>query len=135
MVSIVNEHGPSPAERLAALKRARTTLLTHYGRKTGKPYQVTIWFLVDGDHIYLVTMDMGRQWIRNVLATPKVSLQIRDEAFEGDATQVTDPVEMKRVVELLKRKYPISLPYLWVKKQPDGAFRVQPLARAGAHTP
>jgi deazaflavin-dependent oxidoreductase (nitroreductase family) len=122
----MNEQGPSRAERLAALNRTRTTVLTHYGRKTGKPFQVTIWFLVDGDHIYLVTMNMERQWTRNVLVTPRVSLRIGDEAIEGDATQVTDPVEMKRVVELMKKKYLISLPYLWIKKQPDGAFRVRP---------
>jgi hypothetical protein len=79
---------------------------------------------VDGDHINLQTMDMRRQWIRNVLANPKVSLRIGDEVFEGEATKVSDPNQMKRVVELMKRKYPISLPYLWIKKEPDGAFKV-----------
>jgi deazaflavin-dependent oxidoreductase (nitroreductase family) len=111
--------------RLARIKRARTTILTHYGRKTGKPYRVKIWFTVDGDHINLMTMNMKRQWTRNVLQNPKVSLKVAGEVFEGEVAEVTDPGEMKRVVELMKRKYPISIPYLWIKKRPDGAFHVR----------
>jgi deazaflavin-dependent oxidoreductase (nitroreductase family) len=111
--------------RLARVQRAKTTLLTHYGRKSGKPYQVQIWFTVDAEHINLMTMNMKRQWVQNVLANPKVSLSIGDEIFVGQATPITDPGTMGRVVQLMKRKYLVSLPYLWIKKQPDGAFRVQ----------
>jgi deazaflavin-dependent oxidoreductase (nitroreductase family) len=111
--------------RLASLNRAHTTVLTHYGRKSGKAYKVTIWFTVDDDHVNLQTMNMDRQWTRNVLANGKVSLRIGDHVLEGRATQVTDPAQMKRVVELMKQKYWISRPYLWIKKQPDGAFHVR----------
>lgn len=110
--------------RLDRVAKIKTTTLTHYGRKSGKPYTVTIWFTVDGERINLHTMNMRRQWTRNVVANGKVSLRIGDETFEGRATQVTDPNEMKRVVTLMKKKYPISLPYLWIKGQPDGAFGV-----------
>jgi deazaflavin-dependent oxidoreductase (nitroreductase family) len=110
---------------LASVQRVKTTLLTHYGRKSGKPYQVQIWFTVDGEHVNLMTMNMKRQWVRNVLANPKISLTIGDQTFVGQATRVTDPSMMDRVVQLMKRKYLLSLPYLWIKKQPDGAFRVQ----------
>jgi hypothetical protein len=112
------------AARLAQVSRARTTTVTPYGRTSGKPYQVKIWFTVDGDHINLQTMDMRRQWIQNVLKNPRISLRIADEVFEGDVTPVSDPKEMNRVVELMKRKYPISLPYLWIKKRLPGAFKV-----------
>ncbi len=112
------------AARLARIAGKSTLKLTHVGRKSGKPYHVTIWFTVDGDHINLQTMNMKRQWIANVLANPKVSLKIGDEVFEGTAKQVTASEDMRRVVQLMKRKYPISLPYLWIKKQPDGAFHV-----------
>jgi deazaflavin-dependent oxidoreductase (nitroreductase family) len=114
----------SLATRLARISRKSTATLTHIGRKSGKAYKVTIWFTVDGDHINLQTMNMKRQWIANVLANPKISLNIGGEVFEGTAKQVTSPDDMKRVVQLMKRKYPISLPYLWLKKQPDGAFHV-----------
>jgi deazaflavin-dependent oxidoreductase (nitroreductase family) len=112
------------AERLARVARKSNVTLTHYGRKSGEPYQVTIWFTVDGDHINLHTMSMQRQWPRNVLENERVSLRIGDETFEGTATPV-DPTQMPRVVALMKKKYPISLPYLWIKKRPDGAFHVR----------
>jgi deazaflavin-dependent oxidoreductase (nitroreductase family) len=112
------------SERLARVARKSTTTLTHTGRKSGKPYRVTIWFTVDGDQINLQTMNMKRQWVANVLANPKVSLRIGDEVFEGTARPVTAPSEMQGVVALMRRKYPISIPYLWIKKQPAGAFRV-----------
>ena len=57
-------------ERLARVARRPRCRLTHYGRKTGHPHEVTIWFLVDGDVVYLVTADRRRQWVRNVLARP-----------------------------------------------------------------
>jgi deazaflavin-dependent oxidoreductase (nitroreductase family) len=113
------------AARLARLPRTSTAIVTHYGRKSGKPYTVRIWFTVDGGHINLQTMNMDRQWTRNVLANGKVSLRIGDQVLEGEARQVTDPAEMTRVVELMGQKYWIARPYLWVKKQPDGAFHVR----------
>jgi deazaflavin-dependent oxidoreductase (nitroreductase family) len=115
---------PLPA-RLARLDRSRTLLLTHYGRKSGKAYEVRIWFLVDGDDVLLTTMNMQRQWTRNVLANAKVALRIGDDVLQGEAAAVSDAGDMKRVVGLMKAKYPISRPYLWIKKKPDGAFRVR----------
>jgi deazaflavin-dependent oxidoreductase (nitroreductase family) len=99
--------------------------LTHYGRKSGQPHEVTIWFLVDGEAVYLVTADRRRQWVRNVLAHPVVQLRVCDETFAGEATPVTGPAEMARVVALLKRKYRLARPYLWWRGSPDAAFRVR----------
>jgi deazaflavin-dependent oxidoreductase (nitroreductase family) len=121
----VTQDGDQLAARLARLDRTKTVVLTHHGRKSGKAYEVRIWFLADGDHVYLATQNMERQWTRNVQANPKVSLRIGNDVLEGEVTPVSDPGEMKRVVELMKKKYPIARPYLWIKKKPDGAFRVR----------
>src|SRR5215510_9794271 len=53
-------------ERLARLAGCSTLRLQHQGRTSGKPYEVKIWFVVDGDTILLTTMNRGRQWVRNV---------------------------------------------------------------------
>src|SRR3990170_604344 len=71
-------------ERLARVGRKSTCRLTHYGRKSGRPYEVTIWFLVDGDTVYLTTMNMQRQWTRNVQANSRVLLRVGGETFAGD---------------------------------------------------
>ena len=111
--------------RFSSVAHKKTVRLTHYGRKTGKPYQVTIWFLADGDQVFLTTMNMGRQWTQNVQKRPEVELEIGGERFKARVESVVSDAEMKRVVELMKRKYPISRPYLWIKGRPDGAFRVK----------
>lgn len=113
------------AGRIARVASRSTCRLTHYGRTTGRPHQVTIWFLPDGDRIYLSTMNMQRHWTRNVQANPRVVLQIGDERLEGTAREVTGADEMAHVARLMKRKYLLARPYLWIKKRPDGAFRVE----------
>jgi len=119
------EQAASRSQRLARVQHARTTRLTHIGRKSGKPYEVTIWFTVDGADITLYTQNRKRQWIQNVLANPRVTLRIAGETFEGRLQPITEPEEMARAVQRMKKKYPISIPYLWIKKKPDGAFRVE----------
>jgi deazaflavin-dependent oxidoreductase (nitroreductase family) len=110
--------------RLARIATKLTCRLTHRGRKSGRPFEVTIWFLVDADTLYLTTMNMKRQWTQNVQVNRDVAIRIGPETFVGEASVITEPSEMARVVGLLKKKYWFSRPYLWLKKQPDGAFRV-----------
>ncbi len=112
------------AGRIARVASRSTCRLTHYGRTTGRAHQVTIWFLPEGNHVYLSTMNMQRHWTRNVQANPRVVLQIGDERLEGTAREVRSAEEMAHVARLMKRKYVLSRPYLWIKKRPDGAFRV-----------
>jgi deazaflavin-dependent oxidoreductase (nitroreductase family) len=112
-------------ERLTRVARALRCRLTHVGRKTGQRHAVTIWFLVDEDLVYLVTADRRRQWVRNVLARRDVQLRIGSETFHGGAEPVTEVEEIARVTELLKRKYWLARPDLWLKGAPDGVFRVR----------
>ncbi|HEX7477842.1 MAG TPA: hypothetical protein VF331_08545 [Polyangiales bacterium] len=41
------------AARLSRVQHTLTLALTHYGRKTGGAYRVTIFFTADGDHVNL----------------------------------------------------------------------------------
>jgi F420H(2)-dependent quinone reductase len=111
--------------RLARVTTNRTCRLTHRGRRSGRPFEVTIWFLVDADIVYLTTMNMQRQWTQNVQVNRDVVIRIGPERFAGEVTVVTEPSEIARVVGLLKAKYWFSRPYLWLKKQPDGVFRAR----------
>jgi len=120
----------SLAARLAAVANRSTLRLTHYGRKTGKPYEVTIWFLVDGDTVYLVTANVQRQWTRNVQVKRHVLLRVNGETFEGEAQRINNAAESKRVDELLMQKYWYVRPLLWVAdllglSKNRGAFRVR----------
>ena len=119
------------AKRLAPLARTSTLRLTHYGRRSGKPFEVTIWFLVDGDLIYLLTANMQRQWTRNVRVNPKVSLRIAKETFAGNVSVVSERDVAEHVMQLLMRKYWYVRPLLWLSawlgrsSQNGGTFKVR----------
>ena len=112
-------------ERLARVATKRTCRLTHRGRKSGRPFEVTIWFLVNADAVYLTTMNMRPPWTQNVQVNRDVAIRIGPETFAGEARVVTEAAEGTEGVRLLKEKYWLSRPYLWLKKRPDGVFRVQ----------
>src|SRR5215472_7076409 len=94
---------------LARLRRVagkQTTRVTHYGRKTGKPHEVTIWFVLDRDKLFIGTANVNRQWVRNVQKTPKVKLSMGgSESFSGTARFLTDRVEHERAMAAIRRKY------------------------------
>lgn len=99
-------------ERLGRVANRQTLSLTHYGRKSGRPYEVTIWFMVDKDKLYLVSANANRNWVRNVKAHPNVSLRVGDEIFNGDLRAVVDPKEREHVSGLVERKYWFVMPIL-----------------------
>ena len=120
--------------RLRRVARKQTTTLTHVGRKTGKPHQVTIWFVLDGDRLYIGTPNVNRQWVRNVQKTPKVTLSMDDETFGGAARFVTDRAEHGRAMVAIRRKYWIFRPIiefgrllttLGLMRDNTGSFEVQ----------
>ena len=98
--------------RLEPFAGRQTLSLTHYGRKTGKPYKVTIWFILNGDKIYLANANKNRQWVRNVQKTPQVQLSIGGETFEAQARFITDRAEHEQVLAMVHRKYWMLLPIM-----------------------
>ena len=76
---------PNTLAQLKKVAGRQTTWLTHYGRKTRKPYQVTIWFVLDDSKLFIGTANVNRQWVRNVQTTPQIKLSIGAEKFEGRA--------------------------------------------------
>ena len=99
-------------ERLRKAGARQTLELTHYGRKSGKPYDVTIWYVVDGDRMYLVSANADRNWVRNVKVRPGVSFKIGGQAFSGDVRAITDKQERDTVNGLVERKYWYVMPML-----------------------
>jgi deazaflavin-dependent oxidoreductase (nitroreductase family) len=91
--------------RLRRVAGKQTTRLTHYGRKSGKTHEVTIWFVLDADRLFIGTANVNRQWVRNVQRTPKIKLSIGGEVFDGNARFLTDRAEHERAMAAIRRKY------------------------------
>lgn len=101
-------------ERLQRAGDRNTLSLSHYGRKSGRPYEVTIWYLVDNDNgrLYLVSANANRNWVRNVKVRPAISLRVGDEVFNGNVRVITDTQERDQVNGLTLRKYWYVAPML-----------------------
>jgi deazaflavin-dependent oxidoreductase (nitroreductase family) len=107
------------ADALARLKRLAgksTLILTHYGRKSGKPYEVKIWFVVEGGKVFIGTANVERQWVRNVQKNPRIKLSVGGEKFEAEARFLADPAERDRALAGIGRKYWIYSPVFAVGK-------------------
>ena len=92
-------------ERLKAVAGRQTLTLTHYGRKSRKPYDVTIWFAVEADKVYIGTANVNRQWVRNVQKTTQIRLAVGGERFEGEARFLAERAERERAMAAIRRKY------------------------------
>ncbi len=99
-------------ERLARVAKIGTLKLIHRGRKSGKEYEVTIWFLVDGARLFLPTANRNRNWVKNAIKTPRVTLKIGDDAFQGDAQILERPEDREHVMSLVLRKYWYAAPMM-----------------------
>jgi deazaflavin-dependent oxidoreductase (nitroreductase family) len=99
-------------ERLRKAGDRQTLRLTHYGRKSGRPYEVTIWYLVDKDGLYLISANASRNWVRNVKARPAISMRVGNEVFNGNVRAITDKQEREKVDGLVLRKYWFFAPLL-----------------------
>jgi deazaflavin-dependent oxidoreductase (nitroreductase family) len=119
--------------RLKRVAGKQTLTLTHCGRKTGKFHDVTIWFVVDGDRVYVGTANVNRQWVRNVQKTPRVKLSIGGEKFDGTVRFLTDRAEHEGAMAAIRRKYWMYRPLIalgqvltaiGVMRDRTGAFEV-----------
>ena len=101
------------AEALARLRRLAgksTVVLTHYGRKSGKPYEVKIWFVVAGNQVFIGTANVQRQWVQNVQKNPRIQLSVGGVNFEAEARFLAEPAERDRALAAMGRKYWIYSP-------------------------
>jgi deazaflavin-dependent oxidoreductase (nitroreductase family) len=94
------------ADLLEAAKREREVKLTTWGRKSGRPYQVTIWITTDGKHLYIRSgQGLRRNWPQNLVARGEGGLQIGKAEVKVKPRLLTDPVEARVASGLYRRKY------------------------------
>ena len=93
------------ASDLARLARHWNCRLTTFGRKSGQPRSVTIWFAPGPDCIYLTGGPEGPQWSRNARAHPEVRLQIGSTRLRGRARVVDDESEAAAIRRRFTERY------------------------------
>jgi deazaflavin-dependent oxidoreductase (nitroreductase family) len=60
--------------------------LTTTGRRTGTPHRIEIWWTRERDVIWFLSGGLAdADWVKNLLADPRVTVEIGDETFAGTA--------------------------------------------------
>ncbi len=92
---------------IAEIAGHKTVDVTHYGRKSGKPYQVKIWFVVIDGAVWIGSLNPRASWVRNVKASGRADLDFGDGAQEYRCFWIVNNRELKRFTDSVLSKYPI----------------------------
>ena len=81
--------------------------LTTTGRRTGRPHRIEIWFAAHEGRLYLLSGGRERaDWVRNLQANPRVTVELGDETRVGGAHALEAGAPDDRLArELLVAKY------------------------------
>jgi deazaflavin-dependent oxidoreductase (nitroreductase family) len=118
------------ADITQALSTAEELELTTVGRKSGRFSTRPVWFVKDGQTLYLLPVKgSDTEWYKNVLKSKTVRLAADGATLTAQAIPVTDPATVTQVVERFRSKYGADQVQKYYTKL-DVAVKV-PLAPAG----
>jgi len=90
----------------AALKGKTEIEITAKGRRTGKTYSTPVWFIHEGNKIYLLPVSgSDTNWYRNILKDPSMTLTVGGKALKVKVKPITEPDRVKKVIGLFAGKY------------------------------
>ena len=93
----------------ARLARSREINISVIGRKSGRTISNPVWFVLDGDKLYLLPVQgSDTQWYKNVLKNPSIQIDARGTEAELRAQPITESKTMKSVIEKFREKYGAS---------------------------
>ncbi len=88
------------------LSRSREINITVTGRKSGRPISIPVWFVLEGDKLYLLPVQgSDTQWYKNALKNPSIGIESSGEKAELKVTPITDPKQVASVAEKFRAKY------------------------------
>ena len=92
-----------------ALTRYRQIKLSVTGRQSGKTISVPVWFVLEGDKLYLLPVQgSDTQWYKNVLKEPKIRIEARDAEARITAKPITESTAVKSVIDKFREKFGAS---------------------------
>ena len=88
------------------LSRSSEITITVTGRKSGRSISIPIWFVFDGENLYLLPVQgSDTQWYKNVLKSPLIRVEAGGSVAELKAVPVTEPKQVSSVIEKFRGKY------------------------------
>ena len=91
------------------LSRSREITITVTGRKSGRSIANPVWFVSDGDQLYLLPVQgSDTQWYKNVVKNPSIKIKAGGAEAEFKAIPITDGKQVSSVTEKFRAKYGAS---------------------------
>jgi deazaflavin-dependent oxidoreductase (nitroreductase family) len=88
------------------LSRYRQIKLSVIGRKSGKTISVPVWFVFEGEELYLLPVrGSDTQWYKNALKNPQIKIDARDAKAQLNVKPVSETRAVKSIVEKFREKY------------------------------
>jgi deazaflavin-dependent oxidoreductase (nitroreductase family) len=88
------------------LGRYRQITITVIGRKSGKKSSRPVWFVLEGEKLYLLPVEGSKtQWFQNLRKDPRIWIDARGAEAELRGKIVTDAETVKSVGEKFREKY------------------------------
>jgi len=90
-------------DRLARYRQIRLSVI---GRKSGKTISIPVWFVLEGEKLYLLPVQgSDTQWYWNVLQNPSIRIDARGAEAEFRAKPIIKSDSVKSVIEMFREKY------------------------------
>lgn len=88
------------------LSRNREIHIIVAGRKTGRDISIPVWFVLDGEKLYLLPVQgSDTQWYKNALHNPLIRIDAGGAKGKFNAVPITDPAEVSGVAAKFRDKY------------------------------
>ena len=95
-----------PQGFIEALRETDELDLTVIGRNTGRKSTRPVWFVHEGNKIYLLPVNgSDTEWYKNALKNPTITLSADGESLTAEVKPITDPARVKQVVAKFRAKY------------------------------
>ncbi len=89
-----------------ALNSTRELDITVIGRKSGRKISTPVWFINEGDTLYLLPVKgSDSQWYKNVVSTSTIDLAARGSKLTVKPKRITDSNKVKEIVSKFRDKY------------------------------
>jgi deazaflavin-dependent oxidoreductase (nitroreductase family) len=89
-----------------ALQGANELEITVTGRTTGRSLSYPVWFVLEGQMVYLLPVKgSDTDWYKNLRKTPTIRLEARGKTFTTSARLLSDDAQIGKVLEKFRDKY------------------------------
>jgi deazaflavin-dependent oxidoreductase (nitroreductase family) len=89
-----------------ALAARREIELTVTGRTSGREISNPVWFVSEGENLYLVPVNgSDADWYKNALKTPAIHLASGEAQLSANARPISDVAKVDQILDRFRAKY------------------------------